>query len=86
MTATDGPVQDRRPGAGLVTGGASGLGAAVVVGVLGAELLGPHPADVAVSFAAISVAALLAMLPSSGPLRSHSRRCWVPPYTAQASK
>ena len=29
MTATDGPAQDRRPGTVLVTGGASGLGAAV---------------------------------------------------------
>ena len=33
MTATDGPVQDRRPGAVLVTGGASGLGAAVALAV-----------------------------------------------------
>ena len=33
MTATDGPAQDRRPGAVLVTGGASGLGAAVALAV-----------------------------------------------------
>ena len=33
MTATDGPVQDRRPGAVLVTGGASGLGAAIALAV-----------------------------------------------------
>jgi NAD(P)-dependent dehydrogenase (short-subunit alcohol dehydrogenase family) len=33
VTATDGPAQDRRPGAVLVTGGASGLGAAVALAV-----------------------------------------------------
>ena len=33
MTATDGPAQDRRPGTVLVTGGASGLGAAVAMAV-----------------------------------------------------
>ena len=33
MTATDGTVQDPRPGAVLVTGGASGLGAAVALAV-----------------------------------------------------
>ena len=33
MTATDGTVQDRRPGAVLVTGGASGLGAAIALAV-----------------------------------------------------
>ena len=33
MTATDGTVQDRRPGSVLVTGGASGLGAAIALAV-----------------------------------------------------
>ena len=33
MTATDGTVQDRRPGSILVTGGASGLGAAIALAV-----------------------------------------------------
>jgi nucleoside-diphosphate-sugar epimerase len=33
VTATDGPAQDHRPGAVLVTGGASGLGAAVALAV-----------------------------------------------------
>ena len=33
MTATDGPAQDRRPGTVLVTGGASGLGAAIALAV-----------------------------------------------------
>ena len=36
MTTTDGPVQDRRPGAVLVTGGASGLGAAIALAVAAA--------------------------------------------------
>ena len=36
MTATDGTGQDRRPGAVLVTGGASGLGAAVALAVAAA--------------------------------------------------
>ena len=40
MTATDGPVQDRRPGAVLVTGGASGLGAAIALAV---EAAGGRP-------------------------------------------
>jgi NAD(P)-dependent dehydrogenase (short-subunit alcohol dehydrogenase family) len=33
VTATDGTVQDRRPGSVLVTGGASGLGAAIALAV-----------------------------------------------------
>jgi NAD(P)-dependent dehydrogenase (short-subunit alcohol dehydrogenase family) len=33
VTATDGTVQDPRPGAVLVTGGASGLGAAIALAV-----------------------------------------------------
>ena len=33
MTATDGTERDRRPGTVLVTGGASGLGAAVALAV-----------------------------------------------------
>jgi NAD(P)-dependent dehydrogenase (short-subunit alcohol dehydrogenase family) len=40
VTATDGPVQDRRPGAVLVTGGASGLGAAIALAV---EAAGGRP-------------------------------------------
>ena len=40
MTATDGTVQDRRPGSVLVTGGASGLGAAVALAV---EAAGGRP-------------------------------------------
>jgi len=40
VTATDGPAQDRRPGTVLVTGGASGLGAAVALAV---ETAGGRP-------------------------------------------
>jgi len=40
VTATDGTVQDRRPGSVLVTGGASGLGAAVALAV---EAAGGRP-------------------------------------------